>query len=335
MQFVGLDVHWKTSSVCILDKYGRRVQRKTIRGGWEKVLSFFRKVDGPFSVCFEASCGYGYLYDNLSQLASRVVVAHPGQLRLIFRSRRKSDRVDAEKLAKLLYLDEVPPAYVPSVDVRNWRALIEHRQRLVAKRVRCKNGLRALLRSQGLHAPKGLWTGKGLSWLVSVPMANESTDLRRETLLVELQMLNQLVQQVTKVLDRMGRSHPGVVVLRTIPGVGPRTSEAIAAYVGDPHRFSRVSQAGAYFGLVPSQDASAGSNRLGHITKEGPATARKLLVEAAWQVIRRCPRTRARFERITRGQKDRRKIALVAVAHHLIRCMVSMLRTGEVWRTAV
>jgi transposase len=334
MQFVGLDIHWKTTTICILDENGHQVKRRTICSGWRAVLGYCRQIKKPFAVCFEASCGYGYLYDELSEMASRVVVAHPGQLRLIFRCKRKNDRVDAEKLAKLLYLDEVPPVYVPSVDLRHWRGLIEYRQTMVAKRVRCKNGLRALLRSQGIVAPKGLWSRRGIRWLESSALDGELLRIQRDTLLAELALFDMQIDRVTAVLDRLGALYPGVALLRTIPGVGPRTAEAVVAYVGDPSRFGRTRQAGAYFGLVPCQDASAGSNRLGHITKEGPATVRKLVVEATWQVVRRCPRTKQRFERLTQGKKERRKIALVAVAHHLIRCMTSMLRTGELWRVA-
>jgi len=334
MFYVGLDIHWKTTTICILDKNGRRVKRKTIHSNWKRVLEYCRQIDGPFAVVYEASCGYGYLYDQLSKIASRVVVAHPGQLRLIFRSKRKNDRVDAEKLAKLLYLNEVPPVYVPSVDVRQWRALITHRQALIAKRVRCKNGLRALLRGQGIVAPKGLWSRRGIAWLEALCLNGEWLGIQRDTLLAELEMFDAQIDRVTAALDRLGASHPGVALLRTIPGVGPRTAEAVVAYVADPSRFARNRQAGAYFGLVPCQDASAGSNRLGHITKEGPSVVRKLVVEASWQLIRRCPRTKQRFERLAQGKKERRKIALVAVAHHLVRCMTSMLRTGEVWRDA-
>ena len=71
-------------------------------------------------------------------------MAHPGQLRLIFRSKKKNDRADAEKLAKLLFLGEVPTVYVPSQDVRAWRQLVEYRRRLIAKRTRTKNALRAI-----------------------------------------------------------------------------------------------------------------------------------------------------------------------------------------------
>jgi len=71
---------------------------------------------------------------------------------------------------------------------------------------------------------------------------------------------------------------------------------------------------------------------MGHITREGPGTLRWLLTEAAWQAIRRSRRVRDFYERIQRDDTERRKIALVATAHYLLRVMLSMLQTGEVWR---
>ena len=170
MLYVGLDVHQKTSTFCILDGNGMKIRTRTLRGHRDRLLAELRRIDQPFAICFEASCGYGSLYDELSKIACQVLMAHPGHLRLIFRSKRKSDRVDAEKLAKLLFLGEVPAAYVPSVDVRSWRELIEYRRRVVDKETRCKSGLRALVRSHGLKAPRGLWTRRGRGWLEAVEL---------------------------------------------------------------------------------------------------------------------------------------------------------------------
>jgi transposase len=334
MHNVGLDAHQRTSTIHILDEYGRKVKEKTIRGSWQKAVVWLAGLKEPFQVCFEATCGYGPLYDALSKIARRVVMAHPGQLRLIFRAKRKNDRVDAEKLAKLLYLDEVPPAYVPSIKVRQWRELIEFRRRLVDRQTGCKNQIRSLLRSYGVQAPKSLWSRKGLAWLKELDWPGLSGRLRRDLLLDELASCRQKVRAVTRALDRIARRHPGVQLLRTVPGIGARTAETLMAYIDDPSRFDRADQVGSYFGLVPCQDASAGVNRLGHITKQGPATARKYLVQGAWQAVRRSPRVRARYERLVGGRKERRKIALVATAHWLLRCMFAMLRSGEAWREA-
>ena len=334
MYYVGLDVHYRTSTYCILNAHGRELKCETVRGHWPKLLDRLATIKGKWTVCFEASCGYGYLHRELSRMTKRVVVAHPGQLRLIFRSKRKNDRVDSRKLAKLLYLDEVPPVYVPGEDVQSWRELIEHRRRVVDRQTACKNAIRTLLRGHGIIAAKGLWTKKGLVWFGQLPMPTPASGLKRDMLLAELAYTKRLVRTATKSLDEMGRRQPAVALLRTIPGVGMRTAETVAAYIDDPKRFRRSSQVAAYFGLIPCQDASAGVNRLGHITRQGPGTARKYLVEAAWQGVYRSPKIRAYFERILRGKKERRKIALVATAHYLLRCMHAMLIHCEPWREA-
>jgi transposase len=332
MWYVGLDVHAKRSTYCVLDANGKVVRTHTIKGPWDKVLFELSRIKEPWQVCFEASVGYGVLAERLRKMAQKVLVAHPGQLRLIFRAKRKNDRVDAAKLAKLLFLDEVPTVHVPAVEVRAWRSLIEYRQRVLGERTRVKNRLRCLLRSHGLVAPRGLWTKAGVAWLAALSWPTAFEALQRDDLLDQLATLNARLKRLTRELDRRAQADPRVARLMTIPGVGPRTAEAFVAYVDELVRFKRAKQVASYFGLVPCQDASAQVNRLGHITRQGPGTMRKLLVEAAWQGIRHSPRLKAFYERIVHEDPDRRKIALLATAHHLVRVMVALWREETTWR---
>ena len=83
--------------------------------------------------------------------------------------------------------------------------------------------------------------------------------------------------------------------------------------------------------MVPSQDQSGDRNRLGPITREGPAVVRQLVAEASWQAVRRSPTVRAYFERVRRGDPQRKKIALVATAHYLVRVMWALLKRGTTW----
>ena len=336
MLSIGLDAHERTSSLCILDTSGRTVKEVTVKGHPRMVLRWLREVKEPFKICFEASTNYGWLYDELKVIAVEVLVAHPGRLRLIFRSRRKNDRIDAARLAKLLYLGELPLVHVPGADVRAWRGLIEHRQRCVRERTRVKNGIRALLRTHGIQMPcrVRLWARKGRAWLSELDMPTAVTALRRDQFLDDLEHHTRKIHRLETMLGSIGDRHSGMVLLQTIPGVGVRTAEAFLAYVDDPQRF-RGRSIGAYLGMVPRQNASGGVNRLGRITREGPSTVRQMLAEATWQAIRRSPTVRKRFERICQGRPDRRKKALVATAHYLARVMIGMLNTGERWREEV
>jgi transposase len=105
--------------------------------------------------------------------------------------------------------------------------------------------------------------------------------------------------------------------------------------VDDPHRFGHAKAVSRYFGLVPCQDHSGDRNRLGHITREGAPVVRQLVAEAAWQAQRRSPTVRAYFEWVQRGDPQRKKIALVATAHYLVRVMWAMLKCGTVWEEKV
>ena len=333
MFYVGLDIHAKWITVCVLDRDGKVHQRCQCRQV-DQLMSVLEGVPERFEACFEASCSYGWYYELLRPLASRVVVAHPGLLRLIFRSKQKNDRTDAEKLAKLLYLGEVPTVHVPTADVRAWRELITFRRKLIEKRTQAKNGIRALLRSLGIQAPRrpGLWTKQGLIWLQQLEFQQPMHATKRNLLVAEIRMFSEQIQSVEQELERYSKAHVEVWQLRSIPGVGLRTAEAVVAFIDDPHRFARSKQVGAYFGIVPAQDQSGDKNRLGHITRQGSASVRCLLTEATWQAIRRSPTVRAYFERIQRGDPARKKIAVLATAHYLMRVMWSMLKNGTLWQ---
>ena len=297
MYYMGMDVHAKVSMICVLDEGGKPVREVKVRGDLGHLVgavAVLKNALGRLKVCYEASCGYGWLHDQLRSLGCQVQVAHPGKVRLIFRTKRKNDRIDAQKLALLLYLDQVPLAHVPPAERRQWRSLIEYRQRLVSRR---------------------------------------GAAIQRDQLLEELQTVADQIRRVERILKTQADREPAVSLLTTIPGVGVRTAEAVAAYIDDPNRFRRNKSVGCYFGLVPCENTSVKA-RFGHITKEGPATVRKLLVEATWQAIRRDAHVRAYFDRVQRGDPNRKKIAVVATAHHLLRVMHAMFRTGEVWRSA-
>jgi transposase len=336
MLSVGLDIHDQRIAICVLGATGQVVRRAQVRT-LDEMMRHLEALPDRFEVCYEASCGYGHDHDTLSPIAARVVVAHPGQLRLIFRSKDKNDRKDAQRLAKLLYLGEAPAVHVPTSDVRTWRELITCRGRVIAKRTRAKNSLRTLLRCAGVVPPgrPALGTKKGPEWLRRRELPTASQPLRRDLLLEEIAALTNQVRRIEQPLNHQAGLSPAVVRLRSIPGVGVRTAEAVAAFVDDPHRFRDAKAVGRYFGLVPGQDQSGDRNRLGPITREGPAVVRQLVAEATWQAVRRSPRIRAYFERVRRDDPLRKKIALVATAHDLVRVMGALRKHGTTWEEGV
>jgi transposase len=333
MLYVGLDVHSRQSSLCILNSAGGTVNQIQLKGPRAAVVDRLRQLDEPFSICYEASCGYGHLYEALRPLAHHVAVAHPAKLRLIYGSKRKNDRVDAQKLAKLLLLDMVPPVHVPHIDVRAWRSLIVLRQRVLQQVVRAKNQVRGVLRENDIQGAKWLWSKRQIAWLASLDL-HPVAKLRLELAVEEFKSLDARIKRIEQELQKYADRTPAVTLLMTIPGVGIRTAETFVAWVDDITRFRNNRQIGSYFGLVPCQDASADKNRLGHITRDGPPVMRKLICEATWTAIKKCPTFKQFFEQIMGGKRERRKIALVATMHRMIKVMGAMLRSGEAYRAA-
>jgi transposase len=228
-------------------------------------------------------------------------------------------------------MGETPTVHVPAPEARALRELSNCRSQVIAKRTRAKNTLRALLRGAGVVPPRqpGLWTKKGLAWLRQLKLPTAPQELRRDLLLEEIETLIRQVRRIEQQLNRQAQRTPAVARLRSIPGVGVRTAKAVAAFVDDPHRFRHAKAVGRYFGLAPCQDQSGDRDRLGHITREGAPVVRRLVAEAAWQARRRSPTVRAYFERAQRGDPQRKKIALVATAHYLVRVLWALLQRGR------
>lgn len=256
--------------------------------------------------------------------------------------KRKNDRQDGLKLAQLSALGQLTLVHVPEQGVRQWRALINYRQRLVSRRTKIQNHIRALLLRQAVAMGAGHrgWTRAGIAQLEALARPLQEVggeELWRGELALELEGLKALAEplrQVEAKLDELGEVDERVQLLRTIPGVGPRGAEALAAVIDEAQRFKRGKEVGAYLGLVPKQIQSGESNRLGRITRQGNRLLRSLLVEISWSGLRYNAWMRSVYERVRRGSKARKKIAIVAVARRLlIRCW-AMLRDGTTWQPA-
>lgn len=292
-------------------------------------------------VVFEACTLAGWVYDLCVELGIKARVANPnGEAWKWKNVKRKTDRDDALKLARLTALGELPEVHLPSKATRQKRGLLHYRQTLLGQRVAVQNRLRALLSTQGLPAPRGhrAWTQLGLEGLSQLarPLAECAVEelWRGELALcvTQLEQLESLLQEVTRKLDELGQADKKVQLLRTIPGMGARTAEVVAAYLDNPPRFRTGRQVSSFAGLVPRQYQSGETDRRGRISKRGPGLLRKMLVECGWVMLRYNTWAQRLVQRLSRGQRTRKKQAVVALARKLlVRCW-AMLRDDKPWR---
>ena len=340
-KYIGFDIDSKKTVVCVVQK-GKRDKYATLRTDIEQMKKFLRsesKADEKLHLTFEISGQAGYRYDRLCGHAEDITVSNPSKMTWIYRTATKTDRMDARKQAILLSIGEVPSVHIPSSQVRQWRVTILHRRNTVNKITAVKNRIRALLKANGfVKAPErgSWWKVANRTWMRSLAeeVKIEDEGLWRMNLLdmlEELCLLEGQLRRTTRYLDGYLGKQAGGRLLMSIPGIGPRTSEAVLAYTDDIRRFGRSKQYCAYFGLTPRLDESGSSRRLGHISKQGPSVVRWLLVEAAWRTIKKSVALRTFYERVMCGQKGRKKIAIVAVARKLLSIMRAMQFTGELF----
>lgn len=297
----------------------------------------------PDLVVIEAGSQSGWVRDLCEALDVPVRVANVNHEGWRWKNvKLKTDRTDALKLARLAAADQLPTVTLPGRRVREWRALIRYRSKLVDRRTAIKNSIRSIMDRHGLSMPakhKG-WSGRTLAELkeLSRPLAEVPLeDLWRGQLAMELVALEQvgdLISQVEARLNAIAAQDERVQRLRTIPGVGPRLGETLVAVIDDPRRFKSRREVAAYAGLVPRVFESGTMRRSGGITGAGSKLLRKLLTEVAWMMRQYNPEFKAVFEQICRGSKNRRKLAIVATARRLLIVCWAMLRDGTTWNAA-
>jgi transposase len=336
---LAIDLGKYKSVACAYDRATAQAAFDTITTGRAERLRLLER-HRPALVVIEACVLAGWVHDLCADRGLACQVAHTASEAWKFKhTKRKTDKDDALRLAQLEALGQLPTVATPPPQTRQWRSLIAYRQVLVGRRCAGQNRIRALLVGQGLPAPRGhrAWTELGLQGIGqhAKPLAECGGDeLWRgllELALTEYRQVRALLEQAEAKLDELAQADEDVQILESIPGVGPRTAEAVVAHLHQPERFQTGKQVSAYVGLVPKQFQSGETDRRGRITRRGPALRRKLLVECAWVMLRYNSWARAVYQRLSRG-KARKKQAIVAVARKLlVRCW-AMLRDKARWR---
>ena len=257
------------------------------------------------------------------------------------RVKRKTDRDDALKLARLALLEQLTVVHMPSPAGRQRRRLVLHRRSVVSRRTRSRNAIRSIFSQQGIPLARGnkQWTIAGIAQLRAharpLTDCDDDLDLWRGRLHAELQLMADVDAQLKlfdKKLDALSKADKRVALLQTIKGVGPRVAEAVVMHLDDPHRFASADHVAGYAGLVPKQIESGQMSRRGHITRRGPGLLRSMLVESAWVVYRHNDWAQAFVQKVSRGSKARRKIAIVALARRLLTILWAMLRDDKPFR---
>lgn len=334
MKYVGIDLHKKTIVICVVNKERIVQQRKRflcidVVG----IQAWFAKL-GSFRFVVEATASYEWLVQLLEPLADAWVLAHPGKMRVIAESTKKSDKLDAQTLAEFLALDMIPRAFRPTARQREHRKLVRHRTKCQQRVSHLKCRIRHVAASYNADH-RGLFQEDHLQDLQQRPELSGADRFVLREQVREYEQSMQRLKAARAELKRFGEQGSAAeqtqrAILRSAPGIGEVVSEVVLAELGDGARFDSLKDATAYAGLAPGKRESDGKRKDLPITKQGSALLRWAMVEAAWVAVAQSVRWRGVYEALKRRRQSKR--AIIAVARRLLAVLVSMLKSGTKYR---
>jgi transposase len=309
MRRVGLDVHGKETTAVVVDAISGELAAKRIVGRPDRVLDWLATLEQPFQAVYEAGpTGYG-LARGAVERGLDVVVCSPGHIPRRPGGRVKTDRRDAERLARLLVAGELRLVRVPTPAEEQLRDLVRSREDLRVDLMRCRHRISKLLLRRERYYPSdgGAWTGRHRDWLSTLHFDDAASEIVLQDALHAHDWMvarrDQLERSLTELADDSLWA-PLIGRLRCLRGINTLSAVGLIAEIGDFERFSHPRKLASFLGLVPSEDTSGEVRRQGSITKAGSKHARRLLVEAAWH-YRNPPRIGKELELRQRGQDPR------------------------------
>jgi transposase len=326
-QFVGIDLHRRRSVIVRMTETGEPLETVRIVNDAERLASVMARAGQAPEVVLEATYGWYWAVDALTELGASVHLAHPLGVKAFEYRRVKNDERDAADLADLLRMGRLPEAWIAPPATRELRELVRHRAKLVALRSHCKAEIHAVLAKCGVQVSMtDLFGVAGLELLNRVELPGVYRG-RIDSLRRLMDALEFELDVFTGIVRARLSADAGYVALQAIPGIGPTLAAVFVAEIADVHRFAGPAQLASWCGLTPKHRESDTHVHRGRITKQGSRLVRWAAVESVQRLSARHPIGAFR-DRIaaTRG----RNIGVVAAARKQIGHVYYALRDHHV-----
>jgi transposase len=328
-QIVGMDLHRRRSVlVRMAAETGQQLETVRISNDPDYLRQVMARAGEAPDVVLEATYGWYWAADTLTELGATVHLAHPLGVKMFSYRRVKNDQRDAADLADLLRMGRLPEAWIAPPQSRELRGWVRHRAKLVALRSSLKNQIHAVLAAAGVPVlMSDLFGQGGQQLLATIRLAVESRS-RIDSLLRMITALDFEIDTFARLVTQRLRGDPGYTAIQQIPGVGSLLAAVFVAEIGDIHRFTRPQQLASWAGLTPKHHESDTTVHRGRITKQGSRLVRWAAVEAVQRVS---GHTRLGEIRDRVGERrGRRSIGVVAAARELIMLVFYGLRDHHI-----
>jgi transposase len=292
IRFVGLDVHAETIAVALAEPAGEVRSLGSIPNRPESVRKMIGKLGpvGNLKCCYEAGPTGYVLYWQLTQLGVACEVIAPSLVPVKSGDRVKTDRRDAEKLARCHRAGELTPVWVPDAAHEALRDLVRAREAAKKDQLRHRHRLGKFLLRHGKR-PSGAgepWTKKYLNWIrIHVRLEESALEATLAHYLGEVEHVSERIAKLEQAIDEAVRQAPAEIravieALQALRGVAQTTAATVVCELGSLSRFQSPRQLMGYSGLVPREYSSGNRTQRGAITKSGNAHLRRVLVESVW-----------------------------------------------------
>ena len=328
MRGFGLDVHRDFCEVAIAEGSEVRSAGK-VPTRVPALELFAESLVASDVVALEATSGAEKVTSVLQARGIRVIVANTRRLRSISQAKAKTDKLDAQTLARLLMSGLLDEVWTPDERTRTLRRLTNRRERIVRARSRAKNEAHGVLARNLCERPPvtDAFGKSGRRWFATLELPVDER-LTLDGCLRQVDFLEAEVEALEREIARHALAWPQILRLMSVPGVNVNTAATFMASVGDIRRFSSPRKLVSYLGLDPRVHQSGGTPaRHGRISKEGPSEARHMLGEVAWKVTLTAGPLRAFFERIRARRGS--QVAATATARKLVVLFWHMLTSEE------
>jgi len=344
LRFVGLDVHAKTIAVAVAETGGEVGSLGVIPNRPESVSKLMKKLGKPeqLRVCYEAGPTGYVLYWQLTKLGVRCEVVAPTLVPVKPGDRVKTDRRDAEKLARCYRSGDLTPVWVPDAQHEALRDLVRAREAAKYDQLRARHRLGKFLLRHGRRAPEGTsaWTGKYMNWIKEQVHFEQLA--QEETLsdyLHEVEHADERIQRLEKSIDTAIETVPQrmravMQGLQSLRGIAKVSAVTLVAELGEISRFATARQLMGYSGVVSSEYSTGEDVRRGPITKAGNAHLRRIAVEAAW-AYRHRPRIGTALARRQEGNSAQVKEIAWKAQHRLYNRYSKLSARGKTKQKAI
>ena len=316
VRFLGLDVHAETIAVAIADPDGQVRSLGTIANRAESIRKLVKKLGSveQLRACYEAGPTGYVLYWQLAQLGVECAVIAPTLVPVKAGDRVKTDRRDAERLARSHRSGDLTAVWVPDEGSEALRDLVRAREAAKADQLRARHRLSKFLLRTGRRPETKikLWTGVHMAWVRQLRFEHPAQESTRLDYLHEVEHMAERVLRLEQAITdaiRLASAQTQEVVrgLQALRGIAEISAVTIVSELGELSRFENARQLMGYSGAVPSENSSGKRVQRGSITKAGNAHLRRIVVEAAWSYRLRPgigPRLRKRQEDVPEEIKE-------------------------------